>query len=120
MQSCDQFRKLLRSHGLLADDQDVFHIIASENGGAEHTDNYHFAQNNALNRALGHRHDYLTAYMAGKMKTEAAVRVSKKYGNRKGKIYAGPSAEELYRKGDAAMRCIREENRYWYAEAYNK
>lgn len=118
MQSRDKYRRLLRKHGQLMDDQDVFHIIAKENGGADHVDNYHYAQNAALNRALGCRHDYLNAYLAGMQRAQAAVRVSQKYGNKDGKKYRGPSAEELYKKGEDAVRLIRMENRKWHEKTF--
>lgn len=119
-QSRAAYRNLLRANRLLEDDQDVYHIISSENGGADHICNYHYAQNAALNRAIGCRHDYLNAYLAGRRKTEAAVRVSRQYGNNKGQRYEGPSAEELYRQGEATMRGLRHANRDWFANNYAK
>lgn len=40
-----QYARQLRAAGVkLESDQDVYHIISSENGGADHPDNYHFVQ----------------------------------------------------------------------------
>lgn len=44
LQSRAQFRKLLQGLGLVEEDQDVYHIIASDHGGADHVSNYHFLQ----------------------------------------------------------------------------
>ncbi|GAQ83111.1 hypothetical protein KFL_001360080 [Klebsormidium nitens] len=114
--SRNAYRELLRKAYLLEDDQDVYHIIASENGGADHTHNYHYAQNQAWNRAIGAQHDYINCFMAGKIKAQKAVAISRELGNKKGKKYTGPSADELYHHGEDVMRGIRRENRGRWAD----
>lgn len=87
-------------------DQDIFHIIAGANGGADHSDNYHFAQNRAFNRAIGDRYDHVNCYLVGLEKAKKAVLVSVQFSS-----YKGPSAEELYKKGEAFWRDRRSERR---------
>ena len=111
LQSRAAYRKLLKNAGLLEDDQDVYHIISSENGGADHMDNYHYAQNGSWNRAIGANHDYINCFLAGKLKSEKAVVISRVQGS-----YDGPDAEELYKLGANAMRDLRAANRKTWAE----
>jgi len=106
-----KYAKLLRANGLLEEDQDVFHIISSENGGADHPHNYHYAQNRSWNRAIGANHDYINCFLAGKIKARKAVKVSREIGNYRGKKYDGPGAEDLYEAGENSMRKMRSENR---------
>jgi hypothetical protein len=115
-QSRADYRKLLKGVGLLEDDQDVYHIISSENGGADHMDNYHYAQNGSWNRAIGANHDYINCFLAGKLKSEKAVAISRGQGNSKGKRYQGPDASVLYKLGEDAMRELRATNRRTWAE----
>ena len=61
--------------------QDVFHIIANSKGGADHPDNYLYALGKTFNRSIGDNYDDLNALLAGKEKTERAIKVSMKYGN---------------------------------------
>lgn len=84
---------------MVEDDQDVFHIISKKNGGADHTDNYHFVQNKHMNRAIGHKYDDLNCYLAGEAKAEKAVAISKQMCG-----YKGPSAVELYKQGEERFR----------------
>ena len=116
LQSRADYRKLLKGVGLLEDDQDVYHIIASEKGGADHMDNYHYAQNGSWNRAIGANHDYINCFLAGKLKSEKAVAISRVQGSYKGKKYQGPDAEVLYKLGEDAMRELRASNRRTWAE----
>jgi len=106
------------------DGQDVFHIIANSNGGADHPDNFLYALGSTFNRSIGDNYDDLNAFLAGKEKTERAVRASIKYGNRndpRGKpaktynpITAGGSssrpadeAQRLFAKGQKLMTAVR-------------
>lgn len=91
---------------MIEDDQDVFHIIASSNGGADHANNYDFARGQAWNRAIGSKFDHLNCYMAGKSKCQKAVLVSQQLGNGR-TLYSGKSAEQLYKEGEAYMRTAR-------------
>ena len=120
------YARLLRS--LLGEDaidgQDVFHIIANSNGGADHPDNFLYALGSTFNRSIGDNYDDLNAFLAGKEKTERAVRASIMYGNRtdpRGKpakyynpIAAGGSssdpadeAQRLFAKGQQLMTAVR-------------
>ena len=90
----------------LLSDQDVSHIIAWNNGGADHEDNY-FVLSRSLNRSLGSGNDHLMAEMAGLEQTKKAVAVSRTTG------YTGPGAEELI----AMAKAEREEAKAARAEA---
>ena len=84
-----QFRKLMERAGVpLRKDQDVAHLIARANGGADHRDNY-FVASRSLNQSLGKRNDAYLAEVAGLEQTKKAVAVSRTTG------YKGPGAEEL-------------------------
>lgn len=103
--STAQFRRrLIKANFRLFPDQDVLHIIASANGGADHVDNYVWLGNRVLNIRLGKNNDHIYCYLAGKAAAEAAVAISKIHGNRKGIKYTGKSGEDLYRSGEAVMR----------------
>lgn len=106
-----EYRKRLKELDLLEDDQDVFHIIAHSNGGAEHTDNYHYAQNKSFNRQIGNRFDALNCYLAGKEKASKAVAISRIFGT-----YNGPDADKLYVKGEAFFRDARKQKRDAYKQ----
>jgi len=80
-------------------DQDVCHIIASANGGADHPDNY-VVLGREFNRCIGARYDHLMCYIAGKEKCQKAVEASMRR-------YEGPSADSLYAKGKELMKRIR-------------
>ncbi len=82
-------------------DQDVCHIIAHGNGGADHIDNF-IVGSASLNRSAGRNHDYIFAYHAGLEQTRAAVAASVALCG-----YSGPSAEELVRKGEDVWRTLR-------------
>jgi hypothetical protein len=92
-------------------DQDVYHIISEANGGANHISNYHCAQNEGLNRAIGCRHDYLNVFLAGLEKAKLAVAVSREFGS-----YTGPDAEVLYEQGKRTMFWLRVYNRNWWGQ----
>jgi len=99
------YRKKLLDAGWLEQDQDVFHIIAFANGGADHVDNYHYAQNAAYNRRIGAKADHLNCYFAGKRKTAKAIKASVEHG--KYKLSSKTIELEvayLYGKGEAAFR----------------
>ncbi|KAI8817515.1 uncharacterized protein EV422DRAFT_216158 [Fimicolochytrium jonesii] len=76
-----QFRRRLTKAGLrLLPDQDVLHIIASSNGGADHVDNYHWLGNRVLDIQMGNKTDHIYCYLAGQVMARAAVKISKKHG----------------------------------------
>lgn len=64
------------------------------------------------NLTIEARFDYLTAVVAGLEKTEAAVKVSKLFGNKstgeKHKKYDGPSAAVLYKRGYHHLRDMKD------------
>jgi len=105
-----KFRRQLLAKGLvIEDDQDVFHIIASANGGADHVDNYAFLGNSVLNIKLGCKNDDIVGWMTGLQKLKKAVAVSNLLGNRKGlrpvdiiSIGKPLVAEDIYNKGQKA------------------
>lgn len=102
------YRQRLRAAGVIIySDQDVLHIVASENGGADCAENYLFVGSRSPNRAMGSRYDYFYAWLAGTAHAREAVRVSRLYGNAKGKRYTGPSAEQLITRGNTLSREIR-------------
>lgn len=99
-------------------DQDVYHIISVANGGADHQDNYDLGKGYGWNRAIGANFDHINCFLAGRTKCEKAVAVSMRLGShtctpghRKHKKYTGPSAAELYRRGEAAWRDFRTQQR---------
>jgi hypothetical protein len=102
----EEYRKHLTAFVVMGADQDVFHIIAHANGGADHALNYHFAQNRAFNRAIGDKFDHINAFLAGKEQTRLAVEASKRWSG-----YTGPSADELYKQGEDFWRVRRQERR---------
>ena len=63
---------LMRTVGL-QHDQDVFHIIASANGGPDHPDNYLGALNSVFNRSIQDKMDYFCCFIAGLEKVEKAI-----------------------------------------------
>ena len=88
-----QFRNMRARQGFpLNNDQHVCHIIAKNNGGADHIDNYYVAAG-SLNQSLGDRNDFYLAEAAGIEQTRKAIAVSRTTG------YNGPSAEELIAMG---------------------
>jgi hypothetical protein len=115
-----QYAKVLKDAGLDLTGQDVFHIIANSHGGADHPDNYLYALGSTFNRTIGDKHDAFNCFLAGKEKTEKAVRVSMKYGNAKDprgkeiKKYKcrGPSSDPedeagyLFNKGQAMCKAM--------------
>ena len=91
--STSTFRtRMLQAGRPLRSDQDVCHIVASANGGADHSDNY-FIASSGFNRATGSRNDALIAFIAGREATERAVAASRATG------YTGPPAEALCAQG---------------------
>ena len=77
------FRIVLEKAGLLTtkpgnagDGQDVFHIIASSNGGPDHVDNYLYALGAGFNRSIGAQLDHVCCYLAGKDKARCAARIA--------------------------------------------
>ncbi len=102
----DTFRSRMEKAGRpLRPGQDVCHIIAEANGGANHSDNF-FIAGESFNRSAGNRHDALFAYIAGRDAAEKAVDISKAM-----KGYSGPDAETLYRQGKEVFRAICAEHR---------
>jgi len=83
---------------LVNDGTHVGHIIASANGGADCRENY-VMMNGALNLRLGNKGDHVMVFVVGIHKALAAVEASQVL-----KGYSGPSARELYNKGDAFFR----------------
>ena len=61
--------------------QHVYHIIATSNGGPDHTDNYLYALGGSFNIAVGDRFDHLNCFLAGKAKAEKAVAIAIKVAN---------------------------------------
>ena len=115
------YRKRLGS--LIESDQDVFHIVATANGGADHEDNYDFARGASWNRAIGSSADHLNCYLVGVIKCNKAVAISKLIGSHScsknhphHKKYQGKSAAELYKQGEAALRDLRAEARSRHKE----
>lgn len=111
-----QYRKSLGK--LIEKDQDVYHIIASSNGGADHGDNYDLGRGSGWNRAIGNNYDHINCYLAGREKCKKAVAVSRMLGSHtctptspKAKKYDGPSAEVLYKMGEDAWRDFRAHER---------
>ena len=86
----DAYRKHLTDIGRpVESDQDICHIIAAANGGADHSDNY-IVLSSTLNRSIGNRNDAYFAKHAGLDATKKAVLVSRIMNG-----YKGPSAEQL-------------------------
>jgi hypothetical protein len=100
------FRARMRRAGRpLYQDQHVCHIIASANGGIDHSDNF-FVASDRFNLATGAGHDALVAYLAGREATEQAVALCATLG-----AYHGPRADELMRVGEQAFREYRAQRR---------
>ena len=100
------YKKRMEKIGFaVGEDQDVCHIIAESNGGADHSDNF-FLGGRSFNRANGNRSDEMNVAFLGLERGRAAVAVSIKLRN-----YKGPSAEALYAKGLEALRTLRAVNR---------
>ena len=70
------FAAVLDRAGLSHAGQDVFHIIAKNNGGPDHVDNYLYALGSSFNRANGDRRDPLHCFIAGEERCRLAVAVS--------------------------------------------
>lgn len=84
-----EYRMFLKLRGIkIYPDQNICHLIAFIDGGADHIDNFVVASA-SLNQSLGNRHDYYLAEVVGLEMMKKAVAVSRKTG------YKGPSAEEL-------------------------
>jgi hypothetical protein len=96
VQSRAAFRKQLLDRGLIARDQQVCHIIARANGGADHTHNY-FIAGGDFNKIASNRMDHVMAFLVGIHKANMAVDASAAYGsydrNRQ------PSAQQLWEAG---------------------
>ena len=108
----------LNRHDDELEGQDVFHIIANSEGGADHPHNYLYALGSTFNRAIGDKYDDLNAFLAGPEKTERAIRASMEYGNvpRNGKPAKkyepiesdpGDEATRLVAKGKKLMMTVR-------------
>eukprot|EP00443_Scrippsiella_acuminata_P029972 CAMPEP_0115208214 /NCGR_PEP_ID=MMETSP0270-20121206/21114_1 /TAXON_ID=71861 /ORGANISM="Scrippsiella trochoidea, Strain CCMP3099" /LENGTH=389 /DNA_ID=CAMNT_0002621827 /DNA_START=71 /DNA_END=1237 /DNA_ORIENTATION=- len=80
-----EYRAHLEKSLGLTENQDVFHIIASANGGPDHPDNYLGALGSSFNRSLGCSMDFFCCFIAGLEKTQKAVE-------------RALEAEELYRR----------------------
>ena len=100
--STTEYRQLRAQCGFpLTEDQDVCHIIAHANGGANHRDNYCVASR-SLNRSLGNKNDFYLAEVVGLEQTKKAVAISRTRG------YKGPGADELIAMARMwRMRCAR-------------
>jgi len=111
-------RSLLGKNAI--DGQDVFHIIANSKGGADHPDNFLYALGQTFNRSIGDGYDHFNAFLAGREKTLKAIKVSRKYGNRKDprgkavKLYQPQHSQEdeveadwLFAKGQKLMTAVR-------------
>ena len=124
------YRKLLQNAGLDTEGKDVFHIIASNHGGPDHTDNYLFALGTGFNRGISDRLDELNCYIGGREATRKAVDIAlrvardptlhKHIDKRKRATatlytvgaHAGKDGEALYKKGCDYMRTLRRESRH--------
>ena len=76
MSSTEAYAKRMKAIGLPLDGQNVFHIIANSNGGADHPDNFLYALNSTFNRSIGDRYDHFNAFLAGREQTAQAVAAS--------------------------------------------
>ena len=77
----DSYTKWLNSSGLLtggrkAVKQDVFHIIASSNGGADHPHNYLYTLGKEFNIQISDKLDELNCYLAGVPLAAKAIGIS--------------------------------------------
>jgi len=102
-------------------DMDVFHIVASAHGGADHPHNYNIAQGSGYNRSIGARYDDLNIYFVGKARAQKAIQVSMDLGNtsrrRNGKqpikytpqhsSTADGEANYRYQAGERMFKCMR-------------
>lgn len=95
------YRKKLKAAGVDVSGQDVGHIIASANGGADHDHNYTM-QGAYYNRSMGNKHDAIMCALEGIAKARLAVTAS-----RAQKGYNGPSAEELVAEGNRSLKALR-------------
>ena len=85
-----QYRERLKAEGRpIPDGYHVCHIIARDNGGADHVHNY-IIETSRLNLTVGARNDAIFARLAGLEQTKKAVAASIRLCG-----YTGPSAEEL-------------------------
>lgn len=92
MISTSAFRKVAQEVFDLSG-QDVGHIVASANGGADHPHNYTM-QNQGMNRSAGKGSDCLWFYWVGLTQAKLAIRASWHQRN-----YQGPTALQLYKRG---------------------
>lgn len=95
------YRDKLKAAGIDVSGQDVGHIIASANGGADHDHNYTM-QGAYYNRSMGKKHDAIMCALEGIDKARLAVAAS-----RAQRGYSGPSAEELVAEGKKCLRALR-------------
>ena len=102
----------------------MFHIIASSNGGPDHTDNYLYALGGTFNMAIGDKFDALNCFLAGKKKAGKAVAIAMEVAKNKdlhrhiekrgrerktflqGR-HSGMSGDELYKQGQDLFRDMR-------------
>jgi hypothetical protein len=94
--STTSYRKKMT--GYFEPDQNVNHIVAKSNGGADHPDNYLFLSRE-FNELMNNKCDHINCYLAGPEKCSKAVEASRALTG-----YSGPSAEELFARGNRAMR----------------
>lgn len=94
---------MLERHGLIWRNQHVCHIVAATNGGADHPSNYAIL-GEGWNCYSRHVHDDINCFLVGKAKAAAAVEVSRRYGNRRGKYYDGPDATHLVKSGARKLK----------------
>ena len=117
----DTYAKRLKAVGLPLDGQNVFHIIANSNGGADHPDNYLYALGSTFNQSIGDKYDDFNCFLAGREQAAKAVAVSAKYGTaldlrdkplKKYKFQSGSSdpddeARYLFGRGQALLKAMR-------------
>lgn len=116
------YAKRMKAIGLPLDGQNVFHIIANSNGGADHPDNYLYALGSTFNQSIGDKYDDFNCFLAGREQAAKAVAASAKYGNafdirdgkpfKKYKFKSGSSdpddeARYLFGRGQALLRAMR-------------
>ena len=106
-----KLKQLLGAEALVG--QDVFHIIAANNGGADHPHNYLYALGSSFNRSIGDRYDDLNCFLAGKEKAKQAVEASMKFGTYNPIARGIPTTDPaevaacLFGRGQALMSHVR-------------
>ena len=121
------YRKWLKDHGFDLEGQDVNHIIACDNGGADHVDNYFYTTGVKYNRSIKAEFDAFNCTQAGLEMTKRAIEacklaeklkdvcpnaVEKRGGNKKRTywsegVHAGKTAAQLIAQGNNWFRTMR-------------